>query len=45
MGDVESLDKDGCGENDEKWLDSRWFMKAKLPGYGVWSVKEERNQK
>ena len=34
-GSVENLDKDGCGENDEQWLDSRWLLKAKLPRYRV----------
>lgn len=42
MGDVESLDKDGHGENEEKWLDSRWILKAKLPRC---SVSEKRGAK
>lgn len=44
-GDVGSLGKDAYGENDERWLDSRWFLKAQLPRYGIWNVKEKRSQK
>lgn len=33
------MDKDGHGENEEKWLDSRWILKTKLP---KWSVSEKR---